>query len=647
MALSTQAVPALGRTQRRNSLSSGSKGAIIAGLSRIGMIFVVIFVLGVLPLLSGRDIATSVYRSRYSEGEIDPQALEAIRQELGLENGVFGAFFVWLGNAVRGDLGVSWASNRPVLPDMLVSLGTSLVLMLAALTVALVLAALLTIPTFRRGLAGRSDRTGGGLAATFTALPEFLLASVLLVVFAVWLGWFPPFGWRGPVYLVLPALSLGLPAGGFLGRLLSDALASTFSERWVATWQVAGYSKTRIVFAAIRRTLPGVAAPMSLILVGLTAGAVVIEQVYSIPGIGRAALGAAQGQDLPTLQAAVILLMLLAVALGIGASLMRRVLLGPALRSNSLPAAVPKTPSSRWALVLPATMLLLLILIIVSGLPRDPLALDYTRLQVPSWELPLGADASGRDVLARISHGALSTIGVAAIVAAICLVLGLFVGMFPNLGAGPIEVTNAAPTIISGLIVAAILGPSAFGAAVAVTIVSWAPLAAHTAALVSEVKAQPHVQIAPVLGVGKVRLMLRYVLPSVIGPVFRHACLRLPGIALGLAALGFLGLGPQPPQPDWGLVLGEGMPYVERAPLVVLVPAAALVILSIFAVSLSSLSFDLRSGRARPSRRRRTMTAVQPTSTGLMPITAGAPDPAGATPADTDTAGEHLSERPS
>ena len=166
--------------------------------------------------------------------------------------------------------------------------------------------------------------------------------------------------------------------------------------------------------------------------------------------------------------------------------------------------------------------------------------------------------------------------------------------MFPNAGAGPIEVTNAAPTILAGLIVAGIMGPSSAGAAIAVTIVSWAPLAAHTAALVSEVKAQPHVKIAPVLGVGRVRLMLRYVMPAVVGPVFRHACLRLPGIALALAALGFLGLGPQPPAADWGLVLAEGMPYIERAPLVVLVPALALVALSIFAVSLSSLSLDLR-----------------------------------------------------
>ena len=594
MSASTHAVPTLRRVQRRNTLSASSRAALTSAVSRVVTILAIVFLLGILPLLSGRDVALSVYRSRYAEGEPSPAELDEIRQELGLDGGPLGTFFSWFGHAIRGDFGVSWTSRKPVLPEMLSALGTSLTLMLASLLVAVIIGALLTIPTFRRGLAGRSDRTGGGLAAAFTALPEFLLASLLLMVFAVWLGWFPPFGWKGVQYVVLPALAMGLPAGGFLGRLLSDALASTFSERWVATWQVAGFSKPRIIGAAIRRTLPGVTAPMALILVGITAGAVVIEQVYSIPGIGRATLEAAQSQDLPSLQMGVILLMVLAVVLGIGATLLRRILLGPALRSNSLPAAVPKTPSSKWALLLPATMLIILVVVIVAGLPRDPFAVDYARLQPPSWELPLGADASGRDVLARISAGAMATIGLGAVIAGVCLVIGLIVGMFPNAGAGPIEVTNAAPTILAGLIVAGIMGPSSAGAAIAVTIVSWAPLAAHTAALVSEVKAQPHVKIAPVLGVGPVRLMLRYVMPAVVGPVFRHACLRLPGIALALAALGFLGLGPQPPAADWGLVLAEGMPYIERAPLVVLVPALALVALSIFAVSLSSLSLDLR-----------------------------------------------------
>jgi peptide/nickel transport system permease protein len=590
----------------RRALSPGSREALVTTASRAATILAVVFLLSVLPQLSGRDVAVSIYRARFSEGEIDPAALERIRHEIGADGGVFGSFLAWLGKAVRGDFGESWVTHKPVLPDLLTALGTSLTLMLASLVVALVLAAALTTPAFRRGLAGRSDRTGGGAAAAFTALPDFLLASVLLVVFAVWLGWFPPYGWGGTHYIVLPALAMGLPAGGFLGRMLSDALADTFAERWVATWQVAGYSNTRIVLAALRRTLPSVAAPMSLSLVSITASAVVIEKVYSIPGIGRTTLGAAQAQDLPTLQGGVLLLMLLAVAFGLGVQALRRVALGPAFRSSSLPVAVPKPPSPRWALVLPAAMLLMLVVMIVAGLPRDPYALDFARLQPPSLDLPFGADANGRDVLARIAHGALSTLGTGVVVAAVCLVLGLVIGLFPNVSAGPIEVTNAAPPILAGLIVVAITGPSAAGAAVAVAVVSWAPLASHTAALAAEVKAQPHVKIAPVLGVGRARVTFRYVLPGVVGPVFRHACLRLPGITLALATLGFLGLGPQPPASDWGLVLSEGLPYVERAPLVVLAPTAGLVVLSILAVSLSNLNFDLRRKTRGTAARTRT-----------------------------------------
>lgn len=189
---------------------------------------------------------------------------------------------------------------------------------------------------------------------------------------------------------------------------------------------------------------------------------------------------------------------------------------------------------------------------------------------------------------------------------ALFLLLRLIVGLAPRLAAGPIELIKRHSPITAGLLVAAISGTSAAGAAVAVTLVSWAPLAAHTAALMKETRAQPHVRIAPVLGVGKVRLAMRYLLPATIGPVFRHAMLRLPGIALALTALGFLGLGPRPPRPEWGLVLGEGMPYVERAPWAVAVPAAALIALSVLAVSTANL---------RPTPRRRTAPATGNAST--------------------------------
>ena len=170
-----------------------------------------------------------------------------------------------------------------------------------------------------------------------------------------------------------------------------------------------------------------------------------------------------------------------------------------------------------------------------------------------------------------------------------CLVIGMAVGAFPRAMTGPIEVTNALPPVIAGLVIAAVNGPTATGAIIAVTAVSWAPLAAHTAALVAEIQARPYMKMLPLVGTGTLRRTVFYVLPALSGSLLRHAMLRLPGIALALASLGFLGLGAPPPVPEWGRVLAEGMPYMERAGWSVFAPAAALGVLSIMAVTLSSL----------------------------------------------------------
>jgi peptide/nickel transport system permease protein len=176
------------------------------------------------------------------------------------------------------------------------------------------------------------------------------------------------------------------------------------------------------------------------------------------------------------------------------------------------------------------------------------------------------------------------------------VLVGLVLGSAARVFTGPIEVTNAAPPVIAGVIVASVVGPGAAAAAVAVLSVSWAPLAAHTAALSAEVAARPYVAVLPTLGAGRLRVLFGSVLPAVGPAVLRHGVLRLPGIALALAALGFLGLGPQPPSPDWGLVLADGVSTVERAPWVALAPLVSLVLLSVTAVSLSSA---VRSRRGR------------------------------------------------
>lgn len=553
-----------------------------AGAGLLGLV-------GVLPWLAARDPAYTVLRARYADREATPEALESVRVDLGLDAGPLSYVGDWLGGAARGDLGTSWVSNRPVAASMIEALGVSMTLMGFAAVVATVVAALVVVPALRAGLRRRPAYGSGSVAATLTALPEFLLAVVLLLVGAVWLGWFPPYGWDGLSSALLPALALGLPAGGLLGRLVATSVTAVFSEPWVATWRLSGYSRHEVVAAVLRRALPSVTSQAGLVLVGLTGGAVAVEEVFAIPGLGRSTLGAASAQDVPALQAGLLLLLLLALGLGAAVAAARRLLLGRSIRLHQLPLPDPVLVGRRRDAVVPLVAGGLVALVVVAGLLRDPYSSDHDRLAPPSLALPFGADASGRDLLARVGHGAVATVGTAVAVVMAAFVVGLVVGCLPRLSTGFVEVANAAPPVLVGLVVAAVSGQSLLGAAAAVTAVSWAPLAAHTSALVLEARAQPYVAVLPVLGVGRSRALLRHVLPAVAPTVARHAALRLPGVALALAALGFLGLGPRPPSPEWGLVLAEGSAYVERAPWTVLAPASALVLVSVLAVSLSSL----------------------------------------------------------
>ena len=570
-------------------------GALLPLISRLLTLAAIVVLIGLLPWLSGTDPALSLLRARSGDQEATAETLNAIRLSLGLDQGPWHALAHWLGGLLRGDAGLSWISGLPVLPGMLRATGVSLTLMACSALVALIIALLLCAGTLRRGLQGGTPRPAGFLAAMLTAMPEFLLASLLLITGAVWLPLFPPYGWQGWHYAVLPSLALGLPAGGYLGRIYSDALTGTFGESWITTWSVLGIRRRHTARAVILRSLPGVMPLTGLVLVALTGGAVAVEKVFAIPGIGRATLGAAAAGDLPALQTGVLILLLLASVIGMLAGGARRLLLGRALTLGAIPVPAQAAPAHRQRVWIPLVCLGLLLLMVLAGYGRDPLSSDYLRLQPPSFGLPFGADAMGRDLLARVAHGTLNTCLQALVVSLICLAIGVIVGAFPRAMTGPTEVTNALPPVIAGLVVAALNGPTATGAIVAVTAVSWAPLAAHTAALVAEIQARPYMKMLPVVGVGAVRRTLFYVLPALSGPLVRHAMLRLPGIALALASLGFLGLGAPPPVPEWGRVLAEGMPYIERAGWSVFAPAAALAVLSVMAVTLSSLRWKKSS----------------------------------------------------
>ncbi|MEV0009830.1 ABC transporter permease subunit [Streptomyces sp. NPDC047973] len=564
---------------------------------RLGALLAVVAVIGLLPWLTRTDPALTILHARYADRPPTPDVLDAIRTETGLDGGPLHVLGGWAAGLLHGDLGESWVSGQPVGPDVTSALGVSLTLMGASLLVAGLLALALAAGTLRRGARRRLTTTRAGVgAAALAALPEFLVAAVLVTVLAVQLGWFPALGWGGPAEIVLPAVAMGIPAGALLGRLLDDALPAAFAEPWARAATAHGMRPPRIAAHALRRTLPALLPQIGLAVVGLTGGAVAVETLYAIPGLGGTALSAALAQDLPVLQACVLLLLLLGVAAGLAARLGSRALLGPARADGALPPLVaPHLPTRRAVVAGAAVLAALLLAVIAAGLLRDPLHADTAaRLAAPSPAHPLGTDSLGRDILARLGRGAATTVLTAAAVSAVTLVLGLLAGF---LRAGALtETANALPAVLSGLVVAGIAGPGPWGAAAAVTVVAWAPLAAHTSALHAQERAAPHVDVARALGAGPWHRLRRHVLPGVVPPVVRHAVLRVPAIALALASLGFLGLGTPAPDPEWGRMLSENMPYAERAPWAVLAPAAALAALGVLAVLTTAA---VRGGRRR------------------------------------------------
>jgi dipeptide transport system permease protein len=225
--------------------------------------------------------------------------------------------------------------------------------------------------------------------------------------------------------------------------------------------------------------------------------------------------------------------------------------------------------------------------------PHSPiLTNNQVFLKPPFWQeggslgYPLGTDAIGRDILSRLIHGArlslLIGIAVVALSIAVGTVLGLVAGFFRGVTEIAImrlmDITLTLPSLLLAIVIVAILGPGLMNAMLAVAIV----LLPHyvriaRAAVITEVS-KDYVTAAKVAGAGRVRLMFKEVLPNCLAPLIVQATLGISTAILDAAALGFLGLGAQPPLPEWGTMLADAREFVLRAWWVVTFPGAAILV---------------------------------------------------------------------
>jgi peptide/nickel transport system permease protein len=202
------------------------------------------------------------------------------------------------------------------------------------------------------------------------------------------------------------------------------------------------------------------------------------------------------------------------------------------------------------------------------------------RLAPPSAEHWLGTDNLGRDLASRLLHGARISLGMALLATLLIVATGIGVGVLAGYIGGwvdaalmrIVDVLLAFPSTLLALAIVGTLGPGLQNALIGVVLVGWADYARIVRGVMLSAREQPYIEAAVALGVPPQMVMLRHVLPNVFGPIVVLASLELGAILLALAGLSFLGLGAQPPAPEWGAMLNQGRAFFQRAPQLMILP---------------------------------------------------------------------------
>jgi len=232
--------------------------------------------------------------------------------------------------------------------------------------------------------------------------------------------------------------------------------------------------------------------------------------------------------------------------------------------------------------------------------PHSPDIQDRDALLVPpafeeggTMRFLLGTDATGRDILSRIIHGARYSLLIGAVVVVLSLVAGIAMGLLAAFARGVTEtgilrvmdVILAIPSLLLALVGVAILGPGLFNAVIAVAIVYLPHFVRLTRASAIGELGKEYVIGSQVAGAGPLRLMVKTVLPNCLPPLIVQATLNFSNAILDTAALGFLGMGAQPPTPEWGTMLADAREFILRAWWVVTFPGLAILI-TVLAINL-------------------------------------------------------------
>ena len=244
------------------------------------------------------------------------QALDALRQQMGLNDPVWMQYLHWLTGILHGDFGHSLRTGQPIGPVMFEALGRSLLLASLSITLMLVLAIPLgVIAAMRRGRL--ADMVVSLVSYVGVSLPEFVTATVAVLIISDWLQLLPPTGYvpltenflDGLTHLALPVCVISIILIAHVSRMVRSELVDVLHTDYIRAARLKGLSNSRVLFGhALRNALLPTITVVALDVGYLLGGIIVVEEIFAIPGIGRQLIVAIQTRDLPSIQAGVLLM---------------------------------------------------------------------------------------------------------------------------------------------------------------------------------------------------------------------------------------------------------------------------------------------------------------------------------------------------
>lgn len=225
--------------------------------------------------------------------------------------------------------------------------------------------------------------------------------------------------------------------------------------------------------------------------------------------------------------------------------------------------------------------------------PHDPAeqTLDL-RFSPPSATYPLGTDQFGRCILSRMLYGGQVSLAIAVISTAACVLAGILVGLYAGyyrkldgILMRTTDIFLAFPSIVIALPIIAIIGPTPLGIILAIMLPGWAKFARVIRSSTLSVKTNAYVEASKAMGASDTHILFRHILPNCYGPIIEIATLGLGAKIITITSLGFLGLGVQPPTPEWGTMINQGLTMLDKAPMIAL-SAGTMIVLFVLATNL-------------------------------------------------------------